>query len=154
MADNQYQDYNNVMNNEQYAQDVQQAGYDNQAYDGQYVDNQNYDYGQAYDNNGNYDNSQPFDAQQYQEQAYDNSQNAFYTQNNVQPLDATQMVQQTNVSDSNAIVIIPGQNGVPANISQKGIDDLTRLERLRKNGVIAEEVYLSMRQKIFSLFAF
>ena len=81
MADNQYQDYNNAMNNEQYAQDVQQAGYDNQAYDGQYVDNQNYDYGQAYDNKGNYDNSQPFDAQQYQEQVYDNSQNAFYTQN-------------------------------------------------------------------------
>ena len=150
MGDNQYQD-----NNQQYAQDFQQAGYENQAYDGQSFDNQNYQDGQMYDNNGYYDNNQSFDSQQYPDQQYDNTQNAFYTQNNVQPLDATQMVQQqTNTADPNAILIIPGRDGVPANISQKGIDDLARLERLRKNGVIAENVYLSMRQKIFDLFVF
>lgn len=48
----------------------------------------------------------------------------------------------------NAIIIVPGQNGVPQNITQKGINDLIRLERLRQNGTLDEENYNVMKQKI------
>jgi len=44
--------------------------------------------------------------------------------------------------------IIPGQNGVPINITEKGIQDLERLERLRLNGAITQENYQIMWQKI------
>lgn len=44
--------------------------------------------------------------------------------------------------------IIPGQNGVPVNITPKGIQDLERLERLRASGAITEENYVVMRTKI------
>ena len=46
--------------------------------------------------------------------------------------------------------IIPGENGVPANITQKGIEDLERLERLRSSGAITEENYVAMKNKIFT----
>jgi len=46
--------------------------------------------------------------------------------------------------------ILPGQNGVPANITPKGIQDLERLERLRASGAITEENYQVMWQKICS----
>ena len=44
--------------------------------------------------------------------------------------------------------IQPGQNGVPLNITEKGIADLERLERLRNSGAITEENYVVMRTKI------
>lgn len=44
--------------------------------------------------------------------------------------------------------ILPGQNGVPLNITQEGIADLERLERLRNSGAITEENYIAMRTKI------
>lgn len=44
--------------------------------------------------------------------------------------------------------ILPGQNGVPLNITPKGIEDLERLERLRNSGAITEENYIAMRTKI------
>lgn len=46
--------------------------------------------------------------------------------------------------------ITPGQNGVPLNITQKGIEGLERLERLRAGGMLTEENYQAMRQKIFT----
>lgn len=47
-----------------------------------------------------------------------------------------------------ATAIMPGQNGVPVNITPKGIQDLERLERLRASGAITEENYNVMRTKI------
>ena len=47
-----------------------------------------------------------------------------------------------------ASAIMPGQNGVPVNITPKGIQDLERLERLRASGAITEENYAVMRTKI------
>jgi hypothetical protein len=47
-----------------------------------------------------------------------------------------------------ASAIMPGQNGVPVNITPKGIQDLERLERLRASGAITEENYNVMRTKI------
>lgn len=44
--------------------------------------------------------------------------------------------------------IQPGQNGVPLNITPKGIADLERLERLKNSGAITEENYVAMRTKI------
>lgn len=44
--------------------------------------------------------------------------------------------------------ILPGQNGVPLNITPEGIADLERLERLRNSGAITEENYIAMRNKI------
>ena len=44
--------------------------------------------------------------------------------------------------------IIPGQDGVPANITEKGIADLQRLERLKSMGAITPENYAVMKQKI------
>lgn len=44
--------------------------------------------------------------------------------------------------------ILPGQNGVPLNITPEGIADLERLERLRNSGAITEENYVAMRTKI------
>ena len=46
--------------------------------------------------------------------------------------------------------ITPGQNGVPLNITQKGIEGLERLERLRASGMLTEENYQAMRLKIFN----
>lgn len=44
--------------------------------------------------------------------------------------------------------IVPGQDGVPANITEKGIADLQRLERLKSMGAITPENYAAMKQKI------
>lgn len=44
--------------------------------------------------------------------------------------------------------IQPGQNGIPLNITPKGIADLERLERLKNSGAITEENYIAMRTKI------
>ena len=43
--------------------------------------------------------------------------------------------------------VTPGQNGVPINITQKGIEGLERLERLRASGMLTEANYQAMRLK-------
>lgn len=129
-------------------------------YDGQ-VYNQGYD--QVYDQNGaeyvdqggNQDQAQQgqYDNQYYEmpdNQNFDENQSSFYTQNDSQPLDATQIAQQE--TDPNAIVFIPGQNGVPSNITPQGIDNLVRLERLRRNGIIDDTVYANIFNKICNQF--
>lgn len=45
-------------------------------------------------------------------------------------------------------LVVPGQNGVPINITPKGIQDLERLERLRQSGAITEANYIVMRTRI------
>ncbi len=50
--------------------------------------------------------------------------------------------------DPGSSMIVPGQNGVPFNITQKGIQDLERLERLKQSGAITDANYIVMRTKI------
>lgn len=46
--------------------------------------------------------------------------------------------------------LVPGQDGIPANITEKGLADLQRLERLKSMGAITPENYAAMKQKICS----
>lgn len=96
-------------------------------------------------------NEQP---QQEEYQYYQDNQNAYYNQNDVHPIDASQFLQeqQQTYADPNAIVIIPGRDGVPYNISPKGIENLTRLERLYRNGALSDQTYYNMKDKIFRNF--
>ena len=63
----------------------------------------------------------------------------------VQP--STQPVAQATASQGG---IVAGQDGVPANITEKGLADLQRLERLKSMGAITPENYAAMKQKICS----
>ncbi len=83
----------------------------------------------------------------YSQDAYNN---AYYGGQYVEPLDASSVNIQ-NV-DPNVIVITPGRDGVPYNITDKGIENLTRIERLRRNGVISDANYNILWQKIISNF--
>ena len=78
--------------------------------------------------------------------------NAYYGGQYVEPLDASGLVHNAANDDPNIIVIVPGRDGVPYNISPKGIENLTRIERLRRNGVISDTNYEIMRQKIIGMF--
>ncbi len=60
-----------------------------------------------------------------------------------QPAEVVQNATQTNV-----VELVPGQNGVPQNISEKGLQDLQRLVRLKAMGSISDENYNAMWQKI------
>lgn len=60
-----------------------------------------------------------------------------------QPTNDAQNAQQTMT-----IELVPGQNGVPQNITEKGLQDLQRLIRLKAMGSISEENYNAMWQKI------
>jgi len=66
--------------------------------------------------------------------------------NNYQPVNNSQQA----VDASQAGGIVPGQDGVPLNITQKGIADLERLIRLRAMGAVNDANYEAMRQKIFT----
>jgi len=66
----------------------------------------------------------------------------------VQPQVATQ--QQATAQQPAGSSIVPGQDGVPANITPKGIADLERLERLKSMGAITPDNYAAMKQKICS----
>lgn len=73
-------------------------------------------------------------------------QEATYPQaNEIKPLDPLQVSKQPVESNFGAV---PGENGVPQNITPKGIEDLNRLERLRSSGAISEENYIAMREKV------
>ncbi|MBQ3047497.1 MAG: SHOCT domain-containing protein [Clostridia bacterium] len=58
-----------------------------------------------------------------------------------------QPVSETQTPDG---TVVAGQNGVPENITQKGLEDLQRLERLKSMGAITPENYEAMKQKICS----
>ncbi len=55
---------------------------------------------------------------------------------------------QQQYPDAGSSTIVPGQNGIPINITQKGIQDLERLERLKQSGAITDANYIVMRTKI------
>lgn len=67
--------------------------------------------------------------------------------NQQQPQYNTQPQQQVNAG-GNSPLIVPGQDGIPYNITQKGLQDLERLERLRQSGTISEANYIVMRTRI------
>lgn len=75
---------------------------------------------------------------------------AYYGGQYVEPLDASEFNAQAN--DPNVIMVVPGRDGVPYNITSKGIENLTRIERLRRNGVISDTNYAIMKQKIINMF--
>lgn len=87
------------------------------------------------------------ESEQVVEQDAQEYSNNYYNENQPAPLDPSVLIQTNNPEDE--FKIIPGQDGVPQNITQRGIDDLVRLERLRKSGAIDEENYAVMRQTIF-----
>ena len=127
----------------------QEQYYDNGVYqDGSYQENPYQDGGYQdnyYQNNGYQDagyNDQYYNGyvnNGYAGDYYAQGDNAYYGGGqDVHPLDASSLVQMdAEHIDPNVIRIVPGRDGVPYNITQKGIDNLTRLERLRRNGVIS-----------------
>lgn len=107
----------------------------------QYQDvNQNGQDGQYYDpNNINAQGDGQYEETGYQEQ--------HYAYNNTQPINPNDLItDQTQQGDTFSIV--PGQNGVPINITQKGLEDLARLERLHASGAIDDLNYYALKQKI------
>ncbi len=96
-----------------------------------------------YDAQGQYDSNYNAGEQYYDAQGA-NLQTQ-YQQNFVEPLNPQAFTQNPNRS---GVSIIPGQNGVPYNITPKGIEDLARLERLRSSGAIDEQNYFAMRKKV------
>lgn len=70
----------------------------------------------------------------------------------VQPQVATQPAMQPQPTAGQPAQggIVPGQDGVPVNITEKGLADLQRLERLKSMGAITPENYAAMKQKICS----
>ena len=155
-------DYEDFMS-EQGNVPVEQAA----AQDGQYPE-QNYQYNEQYQNPQNYNNGYAnqnyvdpnaqgqYDANYNQNVDYNQNQQynyapqgvnvqTQYAQNTVEPLNPQSFTQNPNRS---GVSIIPGQNGVPYNITPKGIEDLARLERLRASGAIDEQNYFAMRKKV------
>ncbi len=74
----------------------------------------------------------------------------YYNNPQSQPIEANTLFQPENEYEGDYIRIIPGRDGVPHNITEKGINDLMRLERLRASGTIDERNYVVMKEKICS----
>lgn len=86
---------------------------------------------------------------QYQQPAPGQPQPIYSNEPPPQPSIQSQFNPQVQAQEQQfANSIQPGQNGVPLNITPKGIADLERLERLRNSGAITEENYVAMRTKI------
>ena len=122
---------------------------------GQYIDPN----GGYYDPNGQQYNPQatmqanmppmPGYQPQYQQPAPGQPQPIYSNEPPPQPSIQSQFNPQVQAQEQQfANSIQPGQNGVPLNITPKGIADLERLERLRNSGAITEENYVAMRTKI------
>lgn len=158
--DKDYEDFMSEQGNVPMEQNAEQnAGQyqeQNYQYDGQYQNSQNYNGGYAEQNyvdpnaQGQYDanynqNVNYNQAPQYNYDGQGVNLQTQYAQNTVEPLNPQTFTQNPNRS---GVSIIPGQNGVPYNITPKGIEDLARLERLRASGAIDEQNYFAMRKKV------
>ena len=100
------------------------------------------------DSNNNLENNQ----NDNQVNMQDNGQ-TFYQQqsdnaDNIQPIYANSLVRNANEVQKNPYNIVPGENGVPINISEKGLEDLARLERLKISGTIDDRNYRVLKEKI------
>ncbi len=112
---------------------------------GQYVEN-------TQDGNyaGQYDNAQ-YQGGQY---AYDagqqmGRQDQYYAYNDTQPINPNDLIND-QTQQGEMFNLVPGQDGIPQNITQKGLEDLARLERLRASGAIDDRNYYALKQKICS----
>lgn len=157
--DKDYEDFMSEQGNVPVEQAAAQDGQypeQNYQYDGQYQNPQNYDNGYANQNyvdpnaQGQYDTNYNQNVDYNQNQQYNYAPQGVnvqtqYAQNTVEPLNPQTFTQNPNRS---GVSIIPGQNGVPYNITPKGIEDLARLERLRASGAIDEQNYFAMRKKV------
>lgn len=94
--------------------------------------------------------NQEMGVQNEQENQQDGYQNQFYSnqQQQTTPIDPYDLVHAGEAEEEPRIV--PGKDGIPVNITQKGLDDLARLERLRASGAIDEKNYAVLKQKICS----
>ena len=161
-ADKDYEDFMSEQGNVPVQPDDQaQYADSNYVQDGQFSnanDQQYADMPQQYDQNGEYyPNVQDGQTGAWEQNVqYDpNAQYGYnpqginvqtqYAQNTVEPLNPQTFTQNPNRS---GVSIIPGQNGVPFNITPKGIESLARLERLRASGAIDEQNYFAMRKKV------
>lgn len=110
------------------AQDMQNGGYENQQYAGnQYQDGQYaYDAGQQV-----------------------GRQDQYYAYNDTQPINPNDLIND-QTQQGEMFNLVPGQDGIPQNITQKGLEDLARLERLRASGAIDDRNYYALKQKICS----
>ena len=157
--DKDYEDFMSEQGNvpvEQTDQTEGQYQEQNYQYDGQYQNSQNYNNGYTEQNYVDPNAQGQYDANYNQNVNYNQApQNNYggqgvnvqtqYAQNTVEPLNPQTFTQNPNRS---GVSIIPGQNGVPYNITPKGIEDLARLERLRASGAIDEQNYFAMRKKV------
>jgi len=107
----------------------------------EYYQNEN---SQNFQQNGQYSQNEQIQNQNNMEEG----QPTYYDDNQTRPLDPSSIIMPQQ-EDPNAINIIPGQNGVPETITEKGLDDLVRLERLHMNGAIDDQNYLAMKKIIF-----
>lgn len=99
------------------------------------------------DNNQNY-NEQYQDGQgYYAQEAY---QDQYYNYQQTTPIDPTSLIYNEQVNQGDSFRLIPGQDGIPYNITQKGLEDLARLERLRASGAIDDRNYEALKHKICS----
>ncbi len=116
---------------------------------GQVANDPNANYQQnGYNQNAGYNNvpqGQVYQGQQMQ--ANMPPMNNYQPQYN-QPQQPQTYSQPQQMAGGDSPLIVPGQNGIPVNITQKGIQDLERLERLRQSGAITESNYIIMRTKI------
>ncbi len=110
---------------------------------GQYV-------GNAQDGNyaGQYVGSE-YQGGQYNYDAPMGRQDQYYAYNDTQPINPNDLIND-QTQQGGMFNLVPGQDGIPQNITQKGLEDLARLERLRASGAIDDRNYYALKQKICS----
>ena len=80
----------------------------------------------------------------------DGYQDQYYNYAKTEPIDPYALVRSGQAQEGEMFRIVPGRDGVPANITQKGLEDLARLERLRASGAIDDKTYSALKHKICS----
>lgn len=91
-------------------------------------------------------NAEQKNGQNYEAPAY---QDQYYAYNDTQPIDPNDLITD-QTQQGELFNLVPGKDGIPSNITQKGLEDLARLERLRASGAIDESNYMALKQKICS----
>lgn len=99
------------------------------------------------DNNQNYEEQYQDGQGNFSQEAY---QDQYYNYQQTTPIDPTSLISNEQVNQGDSFSLIPGQDGIPYNITQKGLEDLARLERLRASGAIDDRNYEALKHKICS----
>ena len=93
-------------------------------------------------------NEMPVEEQPQSQNFSDGYQDQYYNYAKTEPIDPYALVRSGQAEEGEPFRIVPGHDGVPVNITQKGLEDLARLERLRASGAIDEKTYAALKQKI------